>query len=359
VTLTDCPPGPANQCVQQLYLLPVHQEDSAYGTAKGSLEIHAQLLGPDGVFQSVAVLHIRMNIDSASDYGTSPRPIDFLMATQSVQEPTMLAPDIVGGDKTASLSNEQTMCVAMGIPSAGEGIDLKLFTLVLCSSATVDLSTSNGCRTENVADMKTYTLFEKQETEDASNTGVQTELSYCFQLPKIAQAAHVLDIGYATAMSVVPVAGSSSDVVQLVRKRSMYDNNVVTTQNFWVDCPSGTHWDDDCECCVINNGSTSDIDAWGIFLLVLLGLALIATVFCFWWWGTPGCSYAADAEYMHPYFVPVVVPDPNHKGKYVHGFRDAYTGTIITEVVVDKHGARAPHHRHRHSKKTKPKPTGQ
>jgi hypothetical protein len=150
-----------------------------------------------------------------------------------------------------------------------------------------------------------------------------------------------------------PIPADGDAVINLMR-RSLYDNNIVTTQSFWVDCPGGTHWDDDCDCCVINTGAADSIDGWGIFLLVLLGLGLVALIVCFCYWGTPGCSYGMEPEYMHPYYVPVIVPDPKNKGRYLHGFRDAYTGTIITEVVVDEHGNRMPAPKHRHSKKKKP-----
>jgi hypothetical protein len=60
-----------------------------------------------------------------------------------------------------------------------------------------------------------------------------------------------------------------------------------------------------------------------------------------------------EAEWLHPYYIPVVVPDPKHKGKYLHGFRDAYSGKIVTEVIVDKHGGHSPAHHHRHAHKKK------
>jgi hypothetical protein len=353
VAMTECPKGSGNSCDQQLYLLPVKQADSAYGTAKGRLEIHAQLIGPDGVFQSVAVLHVRMNIDSGTDYGTSQRDVDFLIATESGSEPDMLAPYIIT-QKTANLFDNQTLCVALSLPDPKEGVDLQLFKLIICSSASVDLSTGQGCRTENVVDMKTYTLFERSSDAETDSTEESTELSYCFQVPKINTASHVLDISYATAMTAKPIEAESSGVVNLLRRRSLYDNSVVTTQNFWVDCPEHLHWDEDCECCVHDHGiDDDDINGWGIFLLVLLGLGLIGTLICFWWWGTPGCSYGMDAEYMHPYYVPVIVPDPKHRGKYVHGFRDAYSGAIVTEVVVDQYGNRMPAEKHRHKKDKK------
>jgi hypothetical protein len=351
VSMTGCPEGSGNLCNQQLYLLPVKQTDSAYADAKGSLEIHAQLIGPDGIFQSVAVLHVRMNIDSPTDYGTTQRALDFLMATQSVTETDMLAPYIENGESTKNLKDNQTVCVALAIPGPVEGIDLRLAKLVICSSATVDLSTSTGCRTQNVADMKTYVVYEGSGDEDS--TEEQTELSYCFAVPKINDAGHVMDIAYETALPKHP-EGSDSGIVNLLRRRSLYDNEVVTTQNFWVDCPEHLHWDDDCACCVHDHGvDDDDIDGWGIFLLVLLGLGLIATLFCFWWWGTPGCAYGGEAEWMHPYYVPVIVEDPKHKGKYLHGFRDAYTGAIVTEVVVDRYGNRTPAPQHRKKKKDK------
>jgi hypothetical protein len=354
VTLTTCEPGGGNVCTQQLYLLPVVQEDSAFNAVKGMVEIHAQLISADGLFQSVAVLHVRMNIDSPTDYGTVQRVVDFLMATQSVDEPTMLSPYIIEGERTANLIGNQTVCVAVALPSPEEGVTLELAKLVVCSSATTDLSTSNGCRTENVADMRTYVIYERDGTTEKKQAE-RTEITRCFQTPKIGSAGHVLDINYATAIKPLPVAGGDgNDTVQLLIRRSLYNNDVVTTQNFWVDCPTGTHWDDDCACCVINNGSTDEISGWGIFLLVLLGLGLIAVVVCFCYWGTPGCSYGVEPEWLHPYYVPVLVPDPKHKGKYLHGFRDQYSGTVITDVIVDEHGARSPAHKHRHTGKKKP-----
>jgi len=353
VTLTSCDAETGPVCTQQLYLLPVLQEDSAFKSAKGLIEIHAQLISADGLFQSVAVLHVRMNIDSPTDYGTSQRAVDFLMATKSVDEPSMLSPYIADGQSTASLLDNETLCVAVGLPGTSEGVDLQLFSLTLCSSATVDLSTSNGCRTENVADMKTYVLFERAATPDDSSAEQQTELSYCFQVPKINEAGHVIDVNYMTVLSIPGVPANGSDVVHLLR-RSLYDNSIVTTQNFWVDCPEHFHWDEDCDCCVHNHGNDDNgISGWGIFLLVLLGIALIGTLVFFWYWGTPGCNYGMEPEYLHPYYTPVVVPDPNHKGRYLHGFRDAYSGNIVTEVVLDADGNRLPAPKHRHSHKKK------
>jgi hypothetical protein len=228
--------------------------------------------------------------------------------------------------------------------------------LVLCSSVTVDLSTSNGCRTENVADMKTYVLYEQPAKENTSESKEdQTELSYCFQVPKINDAGHVIDVDYVTVVTLEGVPANGSDVVHLLR-RSLYDNSIVTTQNFWVDCPTHLHWDEDCECCVHDHGNDDDsISGWGIFFLVLLGLGLIGTIVFFWYWGTPGCNYGMEPEYLHPYYTPVVVPDPKHKGRYLHGFRDAYSGNIVTEVVVDADGNRLPAHKYRHSHKKKSK----
>jgi len=332
VALTDCSESDGLVCTQRLYLLPIDADSTAYGFASGTLEIHGSFDTDDSDSFSVAVLHVEINIDSATDYGTQQRAVDVVIAVNNT--PYINTPEQL------PLIDNQYLCIAIASPTL---TPLSLAAIKLCTGACDGSSRSLDIfRAATNVNLGVLTQPE----------GKTNEASYCFNLRKIENATHTIAVEYASLLN--QDSSSNSGIVKLQR-RSMFDNSIATTESFWIDCPHGFHWDDSADACVHDHGE-SELTTWEWVFLVLLGLTVVGVIVCMCWSGS-GCYDNGAGDMVHPYYVRCVVPNPHRPGHYMHAFREQHSGKIITNIQIDGDGNevtvldRTPVHRRRHKHK--------
>ena len=341
VALTECEEQTGTACTQRLYLRPVDQADTAYSKAKGTLEIHASFDSDEGGSYSLAVLHIDVNIDS-SDYGVAQREVDLVVATNETEPSTQqttqqLTPYIINGQSTKNLVDEQQLCIALASPAL---TPLTLHAVTLCASSSVDLGRQRGCRTEGVEDMKTMALYSIDDSSSEYGSVVQpegkgNELTYCFNVRKIENFSHVIDVAYTTAITGSENDDSASGVVHL-EARSMYDD-VASTEGFWIDCPYGYYWDPVCACCAHTHGHS--LSTWEWVFLVILGLVVLGVIAFVMFGGGSSCFYGHHGDaWVKPCYQRVFIPNPHHPGYFMPAYRDVHSGKTITKIHIDGDG---------------------
>ena len=339
IAITDCDELAGSQCTQRMYLSPIEPSGTAYGSAIGDMEIHADLLSSGGQKSSQIILHAAMNIVSSNDFGTMQRAIDLIMGTRNTADST-IKPYIADAEGINNLLNDESVCVSVSSP---ELTPTTITGVQLCASATVDIGTMQGCQTPGLTDMAKRVIYNVNEDIRQGllivPEGRDSEAAFCFNMKKIIDNAHVVEVTYAYTIA-DELNQTSSQIAnfqtKFVAKRNLYDNNIATTESCWVDCPWGEEWDDWSGCCVPCCGANDAWDTWVIVLVIILGLGICGV--CVALLVFSDSYYGPTGAYAMPYWQPCYVEVPGHPGHYKKAFRDDNSGKVITNIIIDGDG---------------------
>lgn len=302
VAVTNCESYDGHICNQHVYVAPEDRQLGHYTTAVGSVVLHCTVVSDDGEIENDVVIHVDMQVVNPYDFGRLKRPVDVVLSTvdhwYSAERSLYLqnTPDVATPDTT------DRVCVSVASPFR---IDTELRNVILCSSPSTNLSQSTGC---NASDVITRTLY--SAVEHFFGTGVSLEdggMTVCFDAVKLTNNSHVLAVSYrptTASFSDYNYHTDGTDYTSTIfptvyeRRRSMFNNSnpdhedIAHSDVFFIDCPSGFHWDFDVHACVENTGIDS-LGTTSIVLLVLFFIVLFAAFFYCTWMPT---DIAASAE---------------------------------------------------------------